>query len=206
MRLLAVSLLLILALPLGAVEPANAPKNRDLVLGFADCEPAVFTRLVAPVTVRLTNISYAPTSRLAGFKQEVLGAAGQALAVTVRIDGEKWNGLCESLVYTAELAGGRESSPSYPSWSGKNAEGMIAFSPVEPGGVVLGGSSTLDGGVETRFKYDESGRRLLDAQSFVLRGTSYVLKYSDYQYGVVQVGQHKIKKLLGYTASLTVNR
>ncbi len=206
MRHLSESLLLILPLLLGAVDPANAPKNRDLVLGFADCEPAIFTMLTAPVTVRLTNITYAPTSRLAGFKQEVVGAAGQAQAVTVRIDGEKWNGRCESLLYAAELAGGRKSSPSYPSWSGKDAEGMIAFSPVEPGGVVLGGSGTLEGGVETRFKYDESGRRLLDTQSFVLRGTSYVIKYSDYQYGVVQVGQHKIKKLRGYTASLTVKR
>ena len=206
MRSLTGSLLLIFPLFLGAVEPANAPKNRDLVLGFADCEPAVFTRLVAPVTVRLTDITYAPTSRLAGFKQEVVGTAGQVQAVTVRIDGEKWNGLCESLVYTAELAGGRKSSPGYGSWSGKDAEGMIAFSPVEPGGVVLGGSGTLEGGVETRFKYDKSGRRLLDTQTFALRGTSYVLEYSDYQYGIVQVGQHKITKLLGYTASLTVKR
>jgi hypothetical protein len=198
---------LLLALFLGAVTPANPQKHSNFVLGFAGCEPAVFTELVAPMKVIMTTITYMPTNRIAGFRLEVVNAAGQRDAVTIKIDDKKWNADCDSLAYTAEGANGRQSSPPYNSFEPSDARGMVAFSPRDPGGVVLGGRDSLEGDMTTQLKYADSGRRLLDTQSFVLRGTSYVITYSEYKYGPVQLGEYgTTTNLLGYTASLTVKK
>lgn len=85
--------------------------------------------------------------------------------------------------------------------------GLVAFSPSDPGGVVLGGGDSLEGSITTELKRADSGRRVLDTQSFMLRGTSYVVTYSEYNYGPVQLGQFgTITNLLGYTASLAVKK
>jgi hypothetical protein len=190
----------------GVTITGGAPKEIGLVLGFADCEPAVFFKLAAPITVKLTNITYAQTGRMIGFKEEIVKAAGDSLAMTIKINEAKWNGLCDSLAYTAEIAGQPQSSPPYDSVKAEKTLGMIAFSPNDPGGVVFGGGDPIEGDATTRLKYDDSGRRLLDTQSFQVRGTSYVITYSDYNYGPVQLGQNKITKLLGYSASLAVKK
>ncbi len=107
---------LLLALLLGAATPSSPPKHSNFVLGFADCEPAVFTQLMAPMKVTMTNITYMPTNRIAGFRLEVVNAAGQRNTVTVKIDDKKWNAQCGSLAYTAEGANGIQRSPPYSSF------------------------------------------------------------------------------------------
>ncbi|MDQ5845412.1 MAG: hypothetical protein M3539_08975 [Acidobacteriota bacterium] len=198
---------LLLALFLGVAPPTSAQKHGNFVLGFADCEPAVFTELVAPMKVTMTNITYMPTNRIAGFRLEVVNAAGQRDAVTVKIDEKKWKGQCDSLAYTAEGANGLKSSPPYNSFEPSHIRGMVAFSPTDPGGVILGGSDPLEGDMTTRLKYADSGRRLLDTQSFVLRGTSYVITYSEYNYGRMQLEKYgTVTNLLGYSASIAVKK
>ncbi len=194
-----------LFLTLAAATPASTQNNADFVLGFADCEPAVFVKLMAPVTVKMRNISYASSGRLVGFRQEVLSPAGKSLTATVKVDEEKWNGTCNSLVYTAEGGENRQISPPYESFEAKHTVGMIAFSSTDPGGVILGGGP-LEADFTTQFKYDDSNRRLLDTQVFQLRGTSYAVTFSEYNHGPVQLGKHEVKRLLGYTASVTIKQ
>jgi len=191
---------------LGAATDAATQKDSAFVFGFADCEPAVFIKLLAPLNVKITNITYAQTGRMIGFREEVVKTTGERFAMIVKIDEEKWNGMCDSLVYTAEIADKRQTSPPYGSFNASKTLGMIAFSPVEPGGVVLGGGDLLEADTTTQLKYDNSGRRLLDTQVFQLQGTSYVITYTEYNYGPVQLGQHKVNKLLGYTASVAVQK
>lgn len=191
---------------LGASTDAAAQKDSAFIFGFADCEPAVFIKLLAPMNVKITNITYAPTGRMIGFREEVVNTTGEHIALIIKIDEKKWNGMCNSLVYTAEIADKRQTSPPYDSFNASQSLGMIAFSPIEPGGVVLGGGNLLEADTTTQLKYDTSGRRLLDTQIFQLQRTSYVIAYTEYNYGPVQLGQHKVNKLLGYTASVSVKK
>lgn len=185
-----------------ATMPATPHKQRHPVPGFAACEPAIFLDPLYLVTVTMTDIKYMPTNRLAGFRLVVINANGRRDTLTVKIDATKWNGNCESLVYAMEEDAGAKPSLHYASSAPSTASDMIAFSPIDPGGIVLGGGATLEGDMVTQLTETDSHRRILDTQTFQLHGRSYVITYSDYKYGPVQIEFGSTTNLLGYTASI----
>jgi hypothetical protein len=78
--------------------------------------------------------------------------------------------------YSVDVGGHQLLSTTVDEFKAERLEGLIAFSVVDPGGVVPGGVS---GAVETASR-DPLGRRLLARQGFSYRGTPYEVTYSDF--------------------------
>lgn len=182
-------------------QPASAPR-----LGFSGCSPAVFFSLRSGLTLKLSEITYEGltiagktyinSGMLKSFREEVLEGSGPPSTLIVTVDLGKWAGTCSSLAYAVLLAGRTLQSPPFETFDVSRLAGMIAFSPEEGAGILVGGGA-LETDLITELGYDKNGRKYIRRQVFGLLNVKYEAVYSDYAYSGPPTG-----KLSGFVARI----
>jgi len=147
-------------------------------LGFAGCGPALFRALPAgEMTVAFSGVAHDASGRVTRFVEEVgEPPSGKPVRATVAVTYAS-GGACDGVRYAVDIGGRQLFSPSVDEFEAERLEGLIAFSVVDPGVVVLGGVS---GTVETTTSRDSLGRSRPSRQGFSHRGTRYEVTYSDF--------------------------
>jgi hypothetical protein len=196
MKLVKASILLIVcdALLIFIGSAAAQTQNKDFVLGFGACTPAVFLKLYPEIMVKVSEIVYAPTGALDSYKEEIHYSSNKPVILRVAVNHEKWTGMCTSLEYAVEVDGKRLISPTVEAFQRMQPKDVIAFSTEEFAGVLLGGDP-LEADFKTEFGYDQDGRKKIRRQTYARAGSRYQVLYSDYSYD-------HLGRLLSYSAQV----
>jgi hypothetical protein len=169
-------------------------------LGFVNCSPALFRRLpTGRTTISISKISYDDSvGRVLGFIevfQDSRVASPRQSTVAVLPDV---GGSCPKMKYTVETLGHQLSSTAEADFKTQGLEGHFAFTATDIGGIVLVGSNSLEGGLQTKFTYDSLlRRRQLTQQAFTYAGQRYKVIYSSVTFD-------EFGRLSGYKATLNL--
>ena len=198
--------------------------KKDLLPGFGDCTPVIFCTPETPLMIKVYDIKYAYNGGLAGFSQSIKFIDRDPIIVNVKIDLEKFNGICNSLRYEVIMDGELLESPDFNEFKEGKHINKIGIS---IGKLIMGTSDPIlrTYELEGAIVYDSKGNLkhplldiekvyykkygnilLLGQQSFRLEEKDYLVRYSNYTYANYTLGTNnktEVKNISGLTIKIT---
>ena len=86
--------------------------TEKIVLDFGRCGPVIFTPIIAPLTVKIEDVTYTSYNQLQSYKLQIISNR-ELINIKIKVNLEKWvSGLCKDKTYTVEMNGKELSCPS----------------------------------------------------------------------------------------------